>query len=273
MSADLSRRQFLSLAGSAAAVLGLGLVGCGGSSSTESATTEAATTTTSAASGKSYIIAMDTVFAPFEYTDENGDFVGIDVDLLDAIAEDQGITFEKQSLGFDAALAALQSGQADGVMAGMGVNDERKKKYDFSDIYYESSSCIACKAGAGFSGLDDIKGKRAAVKTGSQGSEWAESLKDEYELTLTYFDTSDLMYQDVLTGNSDLCFEYYPVIDYGCKHDNGLEVVYKNPENTNNCGFAVKKDENSELLAAFNAGLKNLKDSGKYDEIVNKYVD
>ncbi len=270
MSASLSRRQFIGLMGSAASVLGLGLVGCGGSSSSSASTTEAAAS--AASDSKTYIIAMDTVFAPFEYTDENGDFVGIDVDLLDAIAEDQGLTIEKQSLGFDAALAALQSGQADGVMAGMGINEERKKKYDFSEKYFESSSCIACKAGVGLSGLEAIKGKKAAVKTGSQGSEWAESLKDEYELTLTYFDTSDLMYQDVLTGNSDLCFEYYPVIDYGCKHDNGLEIVYKNPENTNNCGFAVKKGENSELLEKFDAGLANLRSSGKYDEIIAKYI-
>ena len=267
MSATLSRRQFIGLAGSAASVLGLGLVGCGGSTSTGSSAGSSSGKTTT------YTIAMDTVFAPFEYTDENGEFVGIDVDLLDAIAKDQGIKIEKKSLGFDAALAALQSGQADGVMAGMGINDERKKKYDFSEAYYSSSSCIACKAGVGLSGLDAIRGKKAAVKTGSQGSEWAESLKDEYELTLSYFDTSDLMYQDVLTGNSDLCFEYYPVISYGCKHDNGLEVVFKNPDNTNNCGFAVKKGKNAELLKAFDKGLKNLRKSGEYDKIIAKYVD
>ena len=274
MSTSLSRRQFLTLAGSAAGVLGLGLVGCGSSSDSGSSTTSDASSSAASADGSAtYIVAMDTVFAPFEYTDESGNFVGIDVDLLDAIAADQGLTIDKQSLGFDAALAALQAGQADAVMAGMGINDERKKKYDFSEKYFESSSCIACKAGVGLSGLEAIKGKKAAVKTGSQGSEWAESLKDEYELTLTYFDTSDLMYQDVLTGNSDLCFEYYPVIDYGCKHDNGLAIVYKNPENTNSCGFAVQKGQNAELLEKFNAGLANLHSNGEYDKIVAKYID
>ncbi len=271
MSASLSRRQFIALAGSAAGALGLGLVGCGGSGSSSS---DASGSSSAASDGSAtYIVAMDTVFAPFEYTDENGDFVGIDVDLLDAIAKDQGIKIEKKSLGFDAALAALQSGQADGVMAGMGINDERKKKYDFSDPYFLSTTCIACKAGVGLEGIDAIRGKKAAVKTGSQGAEWAESLQDEYGLTLTYFDTSDLMYQDVLTGNSDLCFEYYPVIDYGCKHDNGLAIVYKNPENTNSCGFAVQKGQNAELLEKFNAGLANLHASGEYDKIVSKYVD
>ena len=276
MSASLSRRQFIALAGSAAGVLGLGLVGCGGSGSDSGSSSPSESSGSSAASSSSsgtYIVAMDTVFAPFEYTDESGSFVGIDVDLLDAIAVDQGLTIDKQSLGFDAALAALQAGQADAVMAGMGINDERKKKYDFSDPYFLSTTCIACKAGVGLEGIDAIRGKKAAVKTGSQGAEWAEALKDEYGLTLSYFDTSDLMYQDVLTGNSDLCFEYYPVIDYGCKHDNGLAIVYKNPENTNSCGFAVQKGQNAELLEKFNAGLANLHASGEYDKIVAKYID
>ena len=74
------------------------LVGCGGGDN--------------GSSSKTYIIATDTVFAPFEYTDDNGEFVGIDVDLLAAIAEDQGFEYELQSLGFDSALAAVESGQA-----------------------------------------------------------------------------------------------------------------------------------------------------------------
>ena len=69
MSNSMSRRQFLGLMGGSAALLGLGLVGCGGSGD--------------AASGaKKYVIATDTVFAPFEFTDKKNNFVGIDVDLL-----------------------------------------------------------------------------------------------------------------------------------------------------------------------------------------------
>lgn len=57
--------------------------------------------------GKKYVIATDTVFRPFEFTNENGEFVGIDVDIVAAIAEDQGFEYELQSLGWDAAVAAV----------------------------------------------------------------------------------------------------------------------------------------------------------------------
>lgn len=59
---------------------------------------------------KKYIIATDTTFAPFEFEDESGNRVGIDMDLLKAIAEDQGFEYELQPLGFDAAVTALESG-------------------------------------------------------------------------------------------------------------------------------------------------------------------
>ena len=52
---------------------------------------------------KVYIIGTDTTYAPFEYVDEEGDFVGIDMDLLEAIAEDQGFEYELRILGFNAA--------------------------------------------------------------------------------------------------------------------------------------------------------------------------
>ena len=89
----------------------------------------------SAADG--YTIATDTVFKPFEYTDVEGNFVGIDVDLLAAIAEDQGFEYELKSLGWDASIAACQAGQADGMIAGASITDERKESgWTFSDGYY-----------------------------------------------------------------------------------------------------------------------------------------
>ena len=241
----------------------VGLVGCGGSDSSEGGED----------AGKKYVIATDTVFAPFEYTDDNGEFVGIDVDILAAVAEDQGFEYELQSLGFDAALAAVESGQADGMIAGMSITDERKEIYDFSDEYYDSTVCAAVKADADYASLDDIKGQTVVVKTGTQSAAWAEEIAEEYELKLVYKDDSAMMYQEVLSGNAAACFEDFPVMAYGVSQDNGLKLLVENQESyATPYGFAVKKGENAELLEKFNAGLKNIKDNGKYQEIVDKYT-
>ena len=93
---------------------GLSLAACGGSaSSAASGAVDASSAATAEATGKKWVVATDTVFKPFEYTDASGNFVGIDVDILAAIAEDQGFEYELKSLGWDAAIAACQSGQAD----------------------------------------------------------------------------------------------------------------------------------------------------------------
>ena len=73
-------------------------------SEAETSTPETGAATTN--SDKTWVIATDTVFKPFEYTDESGNFVGIDVDIVAAIAEDQGFKYELKSLGWDAAIAA-----------------------------------------------------------------------------------------------------------------------------------------------------------------------
>ena len=85
------------------------------------------------ASGKTYQIGTDVTFAPFEFQDASGKFVGIDMDLLDAIAKDQNFKYEIKPLGFNAAVQALEANQVDGVIAGMSITDERKQKFDFSD--------------------------------------------------------------------------------------------------------------------------------------------
>ncbi len=256
-------KKFLSIA--LAAVTAISLAACGsGASQSEDST---------AASGKKYIIATDTAFAPFEYRDDSNELVGIDVDLLAAIAEDQGFEYELQSLGFDAACAATESGQSDATMAGMSITDERKKKYDFSEAYFDSYVCMAVQDGSDITGYEDLKGKKVAAKTGTMGADCAESLKDEYGFEITYFDDSSLMYQDVLTGNTVACFEDQPVMAYGITQGNGLKIVAEEKENFSTpYGFAVLKGENAELLEMFNAGLANIIENGKYDEIVAKYT-
>lgn len=116
------------------ACMAVSAAACGSSSSSDSSAAETTETTETAdaaeetadaadttASDKTWIVAMDTVFRPFEYTDESGNFVGIDVDILKAVAEDQGFKYEIQSLGWDAAVAAVQAGQADVLLAGASI--------------------------------------------------------------------------------------------------------------------------------------------------------
>ncbi len=267
-----------------AAGLALSLAACGGSSSSASSasTADSAASTSEAASSseaastsdKVWVIATDTVFKPFEYTDASGSFVGIDVDLLAAIAEDQGFQYELKSLGWDAAIAACQAGQADGMIAGASITEERKSSgWTFSDGYYTATQSMTVAADSDIAGFEDLSGKDVAVKIGTQGAAYAESLKDEYGFNIVSFEDSPTMYQAVLGGQCAACFEDTPIMQASIK-DGGLAL--KVLENTANeggdYGFAIFNTDNQELLDLFNAGLADIKTNGTYDEILAKYL-
>ena len=263
-----------------AAMMALSLAACGGAASSseaassEAASSEAASTAETAGSDKTWVIATDTVFKPFEYTDANGDFVGIDVDILAAIAEDQGFQYELKSLGWDSAIAACQAGQADGMIAGASITQERKDSgWLFSDGYYTATQTMTVPANSDITGFDGLQGKTVAVKTGTQGAAYAESLKDQYGFTIQSFEDSPTMYQAVLGGQCAACFEDTPIMQASIK-DGGLalKVLEDTANEGGDYGFAIFNADNQELLDMFNAGLADIKENGKYDEILAKYL-
>lgn len=257
-----------------AASLALGLAACGGNSS--GGDSNAAGGSSNGASGdeKVWVIASDTVFKPFEYTDASGNFVGIDVDIVAAIAEDQGFQYKIKSLGWDAAIAACQSGQADGMIAGASITDERKESgWIFSDGYYQATQTMTVATDSDITGFEDLSGKTVAVKTGTQGAAYAESLKDQYGFNITYFEDSPTMYQAVLGGQTVACFEDTPIMAASIKEgDLALKVLEDTANEGAPYGFAIFNADNQELIDMFNAGLANIKENGKYDEIIAKYL-
>lgn len=265
-----------------AAVMALSLAACGGASSgaasTDTASSEAATSeaagTEASAAGKTWVIATDTVFKPFEYTDAAGNFVGIDVDIVAAIAEDQGFQYELKSLGWDGAIAACQAGQADGMIAGASITEERKASgWMFSDGYYTATQTMTVAENSDITGFEDLAGKTVAIKIGTQGAAYAESLKDEYGFQTQSFEDSPTMYQAVLGGQCAACFEDTPIMQASIK-DGGLalKVLEDTANEGGDYGFAIFNADNQELLDMFNAGLANIKANGTYDQILAKYL-
>ena len=264
-----------------AAAVALSLAACGGAASGTSTASSAAEGAASAAasgetagSGKTWVIATDTVFKPFEYTDASGNFVGIDVDLVAAIAEDQGFDYELKSLGWDGAVAACQAGQADAMIAGASITDERKASgWMFSDGYYTATQTMTVAENSDITGFEDLAGKTVAVKIGTQGAAYAESLKDEYGFQTQSFEDSPTMYQAVLGGQCAACFEDTPIMQASIK-DGGLalKVLEDTANEGGDYGFAIFNENSQELLDMFNAGLANIKANGTYDEILAKYL-
>ena len=275
------------MAFSMAAVMALSMAGCGSKPAADTAAaTEAQADTTAAkaedtaaagtdaaapAAGKKYVINTDTTFAPFEFENDKGEMVGIDLDILKAIAEDQGFEYEVIPVGFSAAVTALEAGECDGVIAGMSITDERATKYDFSEPYYDSGVGMAVLQGSDITTYDQLKGQNVAAKIGTEGCTFAESIADQYGFEVTQFESSSDMYQAVLGGEAVACFEDYPVIGYEISR--GLGLTLPTPmEKGSSYGFATLKGANPELVEMFNKGLENIKADGTYDKILSTYI-
>ncbi len=219
-----------------------------------------------------FVIYSDSEFAPFEFYDKDSEaYIGVDMELLAAIAEDQGFRYEVVNSTFDAAWSAVLAGQADGMMAGMTINEKRKASFDFSDGYFEVGSVLVVAENSDIASLEDLNGKVVAAKKTTTNTTYAETIKLQYGFTLAFYEESPEMYEAVESGNADACFEDFTAIGWAIKNDNVKLRIVGDVVNPGYYGFAVKKGENAELIKMFNEGLKNIKKSGVYDEILERY--
>jgi polar amino acid transport system substrate-binding protein len=144
---------------------------------------------------------------------------------------------------------------------------------DYSDEYFDSGVAIVAKADSTLTGESDLQGKTFAVKKGTAGAAYAESILAKYGAKIIYFNDTPSMFQAVTSGNADVCFEDYPVAMYKFKTETNPELkVIGDKVTSTPYGFIVKKGANAELLAKFNAGLAKVKASGEYDAIIAKYI-
>ena len=218
-----------------------------------------------------YIIASDSSFAPFVFQDDSNQYTGIDMELIKAIAKDQGFTVEVTNPGFDAAINSVQTGQADGIIAGMSVTDARKKTFDYSDPYYTANSILAVKDSSNIKSYEELKGKTVGVKTGTASQTFLEENKSKYGYSIKTFSDAASMYDSLNTGSVAAVMDDEPVVKYAIKQGKKLKTPIEGTP-SGKVAFAVKKGSNPELIEMFNNGLANLKESGKYQEILDKYL-
>ena len=222
-----------------------------------------------------FVIATDKGFSPFEFEDEQGNIVGIDMDILKAIAEDQGFTYDLHYIGWDAAIAECQAGQADGMIAGASITEDRKNSgWILSDGYFESTQGMAVEKDSSIASLQDLAGKNVVVKNGTMSDAYATKLSEEIGFQVIRVSTSPDMYQQVMGGQADACFDDTPILKYSIKRGNlSMKYVEGSENEAASYGFAVFQADKQPLVDSFNEGLKNIKANGTYDNILSEYLD
>lgn len=245
------------------------------SSKTSSQVTSLASTTSAGQKAtpvkSKYVIASDSSFAPFVFQNSSNQYTGIDMDLIKAIAKDQGFEIEITNPGFDAAINAVQSGQADGMIAGMSVTDARKETFDFSDSYYTANTILGVKESSTISSYEDLKGKTVGVKNGTASQTFLTENQNKYGYKIKTFADGSSMYDSLNTGSIDAVMDDEPVLKYSISQGQKLKTPIEGTP-IGETAFAVKKGSNPELIEMFNNGLANLKASGEFQKILDKYL-
>lgn len=220
-----------------------------------------------------YIVAMEPTFPPFDTTDENGELDGFDVDLMNAIAEDQGFEIEWTQLGFDGLIPALESKQIDIIASGMWASPERAKIVDFSTTYYDSGLVLAVKAdNNSIAGAESLTSEmKVAAQIGTSSADLVQQWEDEGKIAeAKIYDKVNEAVMDLQNGTVDALLNDKPVTtEYMSKQPGKIKIV-GDILNEESYGFAVNK-ENTELLDMINEGLQNAIDNGTYDQLLAKW--
>ena len=221
-----------------------------------------------AATGGVLTMGTNAEFPPYEYY-EGGDIVGIDVEIMAAVAKEMGMELQVEDMAFDSIIPAISSGKVDVGAAGMTVTEERQASVDFTNTYAKASQMIIVKEGSEIAGPADLEGKVIGVQLGTTGDLYCTDLEETGSTIERYnkgFEAVQALLQDkidavVIDGEPAKVF---------VEQSEGLKIL-EEAFTEEEYAMAVKKG-NTELVDNINAALEKLEADGTLDEIVGKYI-
>ncbi len=234
-------------------------------------TTPAASSSASAPSAVSLVagdkltVCTNPPYEPFEF-EENGEIVGLDIDITAEIAKDLGVPQQILTVGFDAleSGAALNSSQCDVVATGLSITENRKQNVDFSTSYFDADLGLLVPAGSALDSAESLKGKKIGVQVGTVGKDWVA----ENGLTGVEFADLGLQVQALKTKQVDAVVTDLTVLAPYVDADYVVTATFPTADQY---GIAVKKG-NTALLEAVNATLERITNDGTYDAIYTARV-
>jgi polar amino acid transport system substrate-binding protein len=211
------------------------------------------------------IMATNAEFPPYEYY-EGDEVVGIDVEIAEAIADQLGMELKVEDMAFDSIIAAVSSGKADIGVAGMTVEPDRAEQVNFSDTYAHTSQVVIVKEDSEITGPEDLEGRKVGVQLGTTGDILADDSGAEVERYNKGFEAVQALTQDKIDA---VIIDSEPAKQFVAESE-GLKILDES-YTEEDYAIAIAKD-NDELLEKVNDALADLKESGKLDEIVDKYI-
>lgn len=251
-----------------AGVMALGLAACGGAQSTAASTNAASDLDAIKANGK--MVIGYTVYAPMNYTDDNGVFTGFDTELATAVCEKLGVEPEFVEINWDTKIVELNAKSIDCIWNGMTITEEIKENTAVTKAYAKNAQVVVVKEGTMYDSTADLEGKTIVAEAGSAGESAIEGdaslAKADYISKSVQTDcllevaagTADAAVLDLTLANA--------MIGDGTDYAS-LRIV--DELNAEEYGVAFRKD--SDAAAAVNEAFDALKADGTMQALAEKY--
>ena len=237
----------------------------------------ALTISTSALAQETVRIGTEGAYAPFNYTDADGQLKGFDIDIANALCEEMKVTCEFVTQDWDGIIPALQANKYDAIIASMSITDERRSQVDFTDKYYNTPPALAVPVDSELTeaSLTALDGMTVGAQSSTTHANYAEEKLEGAEVRL--YPTPAEYQADLEAGRIDAVIDDVVVLgEYVAEASDKVKILGTlTPDpviNGEGAGIALRKGED-ELKEKFNAAIQAIRDNGKYEEIQAKYFD
>lgn len=240
----------------------LALTGCGDADTSDDTATE------------KIVVGLDDTFAPMGFRDAEGNLVGFDIDLANAVGEYLGVTVEFKPIDWNAKEMELEAKTIDCVWNGMSVTPERMESMALSDKYLNNKIVLMALADADFdvTSADQLADLKIGTQVDSSALQMLQANEeyDNFKDNISEYDTYDTAIMDLKAGRVDVIAVDQVLGEYTNNNLGGemKECTYSLGDDYYVIGFAK---DNTELRDKVNEAVKALIDNGKAAEISNDW--
>lgn len=213
-------------------------------------------------------VVTDATFPPMEFF-QDGKPTGFDIELIHALGKEMNRPIELTNIDFKGLIPAIVSGRADAAISGIYITPERKNVVDFTDSYYAGGLVVLTKKDNNIKNIKDLDGKKVSVQVGTKSVNY---LTEHFpEIMRVEVEKNEEMFNLVKIGRADAAVTGRPAAKLYAQHNPDF-VVLDEQITTEEYGVAVSKSQ-SQVRDALNAALKNIRDNGTYQKIVDKWFE
>lgn len=249
-------------------VLVMSILGACGTADKEESTNDEGSATEDK---KVLVMGTSADYAPFEFvdTENSNEIIGFDIDLANAISEKLGFEVEVKDMDFNSLIPALQAEKVDFILAGMSPTPERDEVVDFSIPYNETVQMVVTKKDSGIEKVEDLAGKTVGVQISSIQEELANEVAKTVDMKVESRNLIPEVVQELMTKRFDAAIIEDIVAENYVERN--AELTYF-PVEVDEADYKVAVlPEGSDLKAQFDQAIQELIDSGKIEELQQKW--